>query len=214
MENSMLITRPENDCTTRYLSVWSKEVIDEAKKKGINVIDLWRGKANRKRVISTLEKRAPRLVFLNGHGSDKFVRGYDEEIILKHSDRKAVKLKIIFARSCKSAKILGQKAITQGATAYLGYKEDFWFTYNIAKISRPLEDKTAALFLEPSNYLVISLLKDHSTGYANNKSKALFRKNIEKLLIRGPSAEDYDTIRYLYWDMINQVCLGSEEATF
>ncbi len=214
MGNLLLITRPEYDVTTRYLSQWSEKIIKEAKNKGRSVIDLFRSKANRKRVISTLEKRSPGLVVLNGHGSENYVTGHDNEVILKDGDRKAVSSKIIFARSCKSAKILGQNAVIQGATAYLGYKEDFWFRYNVAKISKPLEDKTAALFLEPSNHLVISLLKDHPTGYANNTSKALFRKNIEKLLIEGPSAEDYDTIRYLYWDMINQVCLGNEEATF
>lgn len=214
MGNSLLITRPEHDVTTRYLSKWSEKIIKEARNKGKNVIDLFRGKANRNRVISTLEKRSPGLVVLNGHGSENCIRGHNNEIILKNSDRQVFNSKIIFARSCKSAKTLGPNAITQGATAYLGYKEDFWFRYNITKISKPLEDQTAALFLEPSNYLVISLLKSHPTGYANNKSRALFRKNIEKLLTESPLAEDYDTIRYLYWDMINQVCLGSEDATF
>lgn len=210
---NLLITRPEHDVTTRYLSRWSEKIIEEARRKGINIIDLWRGKANRKRVIGILEKRNPNGAFLNGHGGDTFVAGHDNEIILKDSDKKAVNSKIIIARSCKSANGLGRKAITLGATAYLGYKEDFWFSYNIMKISRPLEDRTVALFLEPSNHIVISLLKGHSTGYANNKSKALFRRNIEKLLIDGPVAEDYNAIRHLYWDMTHQVCLGSQDAT-
>lgn len=214
MGNSLLITRPEHDFTTRYLSRWSEKIITEAKNKGRNVIDLLRGKANRKRFISTLEKRGPGLVVLNGHGSENSVMGHDNEIILKEGDGGAISLKIIFARSCKSAKILGQNAIAHGATTYLGYKEDFWFRYNPAKISKPIEDKTAALFLEPSNHLVISLLKGHQTGYSNKKSRVLFRENIEKLLIAGPSTEDYDAIRYLYWDMINQVCLGKKDAIF
>lgn len=81
------------------------------------------------------------------------------------------------------------------------------------KTSRPLEDKTAALFLGPSNHIVISLLKGHPTGYANNKSKVLFRKNIEKLLIKGPSSDDYYAIRFLNWDIMHQVCLGDQDAT-
>ena len=210
---SLLITRPEHDITTRYLSRWSEKVIKKASRKGIDIIDLCRDKANRKRVIGILEKRNPNWVFLNGHGSDNLVAGHNNEIILKDSDKKAVNLKIIIARSCKSAKGLGRKAIAHGAIAYIGYKEDFWFSYNTAKISRPLEDKTAALFLEPSNHIIISLLKGHSTGHANNKSKALFRRNIEKLLIEGPIAEDYNAIRHLYWDMTHQVCLGNQDAT-
>jgi len=214
MGSTLLITRPEHDVTTRYLSKWSEKIIQEAKRKEKNIIDLFRSKANRNRIISTLGKRGPELVVLNGHGSEDCVMGHNNEIILRSGDREAFNSKIIFARSCKSARRLGQNAVNQGVTAYLGYKEDFWFKYNITKISRPLEDKTATLFLEPSNYLAIALLKGHPTGYANNKSKMLFRKNIEKLLIEGPLAEDYNTIRYLYWDMIHQVCLGSEDATF
>ena len=209
----LLITRPEHDITTRYLSRWSEKIIEEANKKGIDIIDLRRDKANRKRVIGILEKRNPDGAFLNGHGSDKFVAGNKNEIILRDSDKKAVNSKIIIARSCKSAKGLGKKAIAHGAIAYIGYKEDFWFSYNVEKISRPLEDKTAALFLEPSNHIVISLLKGHSIGRADNKSKELFRKNIEKLLVEGPSADNYYSMRYLYWDMTNQVCLGDQDAT-
>ena len=214
MEKLLLITRPEHDVTTRYLSKWSEKIIDEAENKKVNVIDLQRDKACRNRFINTLEKMAPELVILNGHGNENCVGGHNDEVILRDSDKKAINSKIIFARSCKSAHTLGQNAISQGATTYLGYKEDFWFKYNTNKISRPLEDKTSALFLEPSNHIAISLLKGHSAEDSNNKSRALFRKNIEKLLIEGPSSEDYDAIGYLYWDMIHQVCLGNENAIF
>jgi len=212
MAGSMLITRPENDDATIYLSKWSENIIKEAKNKGLKVIDLWRNKANRERVIGILGKVNPRFVMFNGHGSENCVRGHNMEIIIEEGDGKEFDSKIIFSRSCKSAKILGQTTITEGAIAYLGYKEDFWFKYNPKKVFRPLEDKTAELFLEPSNYLGIALLKGHTTGLSNNKSKGHFRKNMEKLLIEGPLAEDYDCIRYLYWDMIHQVCLGNQDA--
>lgn len=214
MEKSLLITRPEHDYTTCYLSKWSEEIIKEGEKKGINVIDLYREKANRNRVVGILEKRSPKLVILNGHGSEDCVKGHNNEVILGADDGKAVKNKIIYARSCKSAKILGQKAIVHGAQAYLGYNEDFMFMYSPDKVFRPLEDEAAALFLEPSNRLPISLLKNHTAEEANDKSKALFRKNIENLLVEGFSSEHYSAIGFLYWDMINQVCLGNEKAIF
>jgi len=212
MAKTLLITRPEHDCATRYLSTWSEEIIQKGKKKGICVIDLYRDKANRARVVGTLEKTNPKLVVLNGHGSENSVKGHNGEVILKADDKKAVKDKIIYARSCKSAKKLGQKTIADGAKTYLGYEKDFIFTYNTNKISKPLEDKEAALFLEPSNRIPLSLLKNHTAGEANEQSKVLFRKNIEKLLVEGSSSEHYSAITYLYWDMINQVCLGDKEA--
>jgi len=86
--------------------------------------------------------------------------------------------------------------------------------YTESKISKPLEDKTAELFLVPSNYIAISLLKGHTAGNADNRSKILFRRNIEKLIIEGPSSDNYYTIRYLLWDMMHQVCLGNKNAIF
>ena len=209
----LLITRPEHDVTTHYLSRWSKKIIEKAKSKGMDIIDLWREKANRKRVIGILEKRDIKIVFLNGHGKDDCVAGHDNEIILNDGDKKAVNSKIIFARSCKSAKVLGKKAIIQGALAYLGYTDDFIFFYTPEKISQPLEDKTAALFLEPSNHIIIALLKGHSTGDADKKAKELFRKNMKELLIKGPSSDDYYAVKGLYWDMIHQVCLGDRNIS-
>lgn len=214
MVKSLLITRPDHDCTTNYLSKWSEEIIKEGEDKGITVIDLDGDKANRDRVIGTLEKRSPELVILNGHGAEDCVMGHNNDVILEDDDEKAVKSKIIYTRSCKSAKILGQKSITYGARAYLGYDEDFIFMYSPDKIFRPVEDEAAALFLEPSNHIPISLIKNHTAEEANNNSKAMFRKNIEKLLVDGPSSEHYSAIGFLYWDMIHQVCLGDEEATF
>ena len=67
---TLLITRPEHDPATHCLSKWSEKIIDAAKKKNINVIDLHRKKANRDRVAGTLKKGIAKLVVLNGHGSD------------------------------------------------------------------------------------------------------------------------------------------------
>lgn len=159
MEKTLLITRPEHDVTTHYLSKWAGKVVEEAKRKGIDTIDLFRDKANRNRFIGILKKRKPKLLVLNGHGNDNSVMGHNNEIILQSDDGEALKGKVIYALSCRSAKILGQDSIAKGASAYLGYKEDFVFMYNVDKISKPTEDKTASLFFEPSNHLSISLLK-------------------------------------------------------
>ncbi len=103
---TLLITRPEHDASTYYLSKWSEKIIDKAKDRSIDIIDLHREKANRGRVIGTLEKRCPKLVVLNGHGSDNSVKGHNNEPILKEDDSEAIKDKIFYARSCRSAKSL------------------------------------------------------------------------------------------------------------
>lgn len=213
MNITLLITRPEYEAPTLYLSKWSEKIIKEADNKGIKVIDLHREKVNKDRVVGTLEKTNAKLVVFNGHGSDVAIYGQDDKPVLEMSDTKVVKDKIIYARACKSAGILGNNAVASGAISYLGYTEDFIFFRNKNSERHPLEDKTVEQFLEPSNYIPISLLKGHTTGEANNRPKNLFRKNIEKLIITGPNSSDYQTIRGLLWDMQNQVCLGDKNAT-
>lgn len=214
MAGTLLITRPEHDKVTHYLSKWSEPIINRANAKKVAVIDLHREKACRDRVIGTLKKNRPRLVVFNGHGSDNTVHGHDNEIILNDSDGEAVKGKIIYARSCKSAKNLGEYCVRHGADAYLGYKEDFVMFSEPLNVHKPLEDTTAGLFLEPSNHIPLSLLKGHTAGEANNKSRNIFRRNIQRLMIEGPSCGDYYTLGYLAWDMTHQVCLGDEDAKF
>lgn len=214
MARALLISRPEHDEPTHYLSKWSQQIIDMAKQRKVGVIDLHREKANRNRVIGTLEKTAAKLVVFNGHGNDNCIHGHNDEIILKGNDNTAMQGKIIYARSCKSAKNLGENSIRGGAIAYLGYKEDFIVATNSTNVRNPLKDKTAALFLEPSNYIPISLLKGHTVNEADNKSKNKFKSNIGNLIIKGPDSDDYYAIRYLLWDMNHQVCLGNKNATF
>ncbi len=214
LKGPLIITRPEHDFATRYLSRWSEHIIEEAKSKHAKVIDLHREKAARKRIVGILKKEKTALVVLNGHGDRDKVAGHQDEVILESTDDAAFQSKIIFARACRSAKTLAELAVKRGALAYLGYKEDFWLMCDQSKVSRPLEDKTAALFLEPSNHVPIALLKGHTAGDANNRSKNLFRKNIERLLLQGPSADNYGATRLLYWNMINQVCVGDENTSF
>lgn len=119
MSKEVLITRPEYDYTTRYISAWAEKVIDFARLKGTLL--------NEKR----------------GH---------------------------------------------------------------------PLADKTAELFLEPSNQVAISLLKGRTVGEAQQNSKKSFLRNIQKLLTSESTPEDSSALRYLLWDMQHQVCLGNQSA--
>ena len=212
MAKCLLITRPEHDEVTLYLSKWSKHIIDEAQNKSFDVIDLHRTKANKERMIGTLEKRLVSLAVINGHGSSDAVAGHDNEILANDQNKSSLKGTVVYARSCQSAKKLGPAAVKAGAFAYLGYQEDFYFFTEPEKMSRPLEDKTAELFLAPSNYVALGLLKGHSAEDANNRSKAKFRKTMEQIFIAGTNSTNYYTLRFLYWDMINQVCLGDGKA--
>lgn len=206
-KSSLLVTRPNYDLTTRYISAWAESVIDFAKKQSIHLFDLAGEKAKQDIFKSMIKKNNPDIVFLNGHGSEKMVTGQDQEIIIESGvNENLLKGKITYALSCKSAKVLGVESVKNGATAYIGYKDDFIFQYSKDKISKPKNDKTVALFLEPSNQIVISLLKGHKAIDAEKRGKNAFLKNIRKLITSQTPQDDGTNLRYLVWDMQNLVC--------
>jgi hypothetical protein len=200
----MIITRPEHEPATRYLSCWSGYIIEAAIKKNIDVTDLRREKAVRKELEGRL------LVILNGHGSDECVLGHnDKELINIKSNGDLLKGRVTYAVSCNSAKLLG-KYCADTNTAYIGYNEKFVFNAEARHLSHPLEDKRAARFLQSSNQVSLSLIKGHTAKESSDNSKSLFRDQIRELL---PSANNDPSAREdaadLFWDMNHQVCEGN-----
>jgi len=213
MSGLLLITRPKYEDTTWYLFRWSDFILKEAEEKGFERIDLSGEKATKERFLGTLRKKsgARMLVVLNGHGNDRAVAGQDE-IIISVEDAALLSDKIIYARACSSAKTLGPSAVNAGASAYIGYDIEFVFFTENEKLSRPLEDKTAALFLEPSNHVPIALLKGHTVSDANHRSQEKFLQVIKRLVAEGPGTVYYYTIPFIFADMTHQVCLGNSTA--
>ena len=210
----VLVTRPEYDYTTRYISAWSQKIIIFAESKGNLVIDLLKDRATKKEFESVVHKKNPSFVIINGHGNDQSVCGQDGDVLIEAGvNDDILNSRIVYALSCRSAKILGPESIKSGALAYIGYVEDFIFMYSNEKRGHPIDDKTAELFLEPSNQIVISLLKGHTAGEAHQGSKKFFLRNIQKLLTSESSSIESSALRYLFWDMKYQVCLGDQSAT-
>lgn len=206
MSDSLLVTRPNFDLTTRYISIWAEEIIKLAKLKNKNVFDLAKNRARRKEFESMVRKHNPDLVFLNGHGNETQVAGQDNEILLSVEDKNLFKNKTLYALSCKSGKTLGPESVESGARSYIGYAEDFIFLYDEKMINRPKEDKTAEIFMEPSNQVMLSLLKGHTAREAHENSKRSFAKRIRKMLSSQSTRIESSAVRYLIWDMQCQVC--------
>ena len=213
MNNSLLLTRPSHDLTTNYLYHWAALVINEAEKKNFKVYDLKDKKANQKSFAGIVKKTQPDLIYLNGHGSADFVCGDNDEIIVqKDRDEFLLKDKIVYALSCQSAKNLGPSCIKKGTTAYLGYDDDFIFLYDEHKITRPTSDNIAENFLEPSNLLILSIIKGNSVKISFRRSQNSFKEKIIKILNSESHEQDFNLVSYLSWDMKHQVCLGDQDA--
>lgn len=204
-----MITRPEHDDTTHYLSNWSKKIIDIAENKNIKVFDLNREKAIRTNVEVRLRKLSCNLTFFNGHGDFNVITGHNNEpIIIGGENEGLLKSKIVYAISCKSAKELGPRSVKAGAVSYTGFDDDFIFVYEPENISRPLHDNTAKLFLEPSQLFMKSLIKGNSVREGMDKTKKLLADNFLKAL----NDNDRDSAKYLWWDLKHFVSHGDVDA--
>lgn len=208
MPHTLLITRPFYDITTFYLHYWGKEIVDYAKSRSIKVSDLHDKRANRKELSSVIKKLNPDLIVLNGHGGEDRILGQDHEILIKVSDNEYIlKDSVVFALSCKSAKVLGHSSIASGTIAYIGYVEDFIFCTSDEFSTRPQLDPIAKLFLEPTNTIVKMLISGNTPEVSERRGKEEFNNNIKQVLTSS-SSDEY-LARFLVWDMINQVCLKS-----
>lgn len=209
----MLITRPNHDLTTDYLFFWSKHIIDYAIKIKRSIVDLARKRANFKEFNSIVRKVKPRLIVLNGHGNETTVAGYDNEPLVELGNNTEILAgKIVYARSCSSAKKLGNESSKKGCRAYIGYDDEFVFSVEINKITKPLEDKTAEIFLKPSNQIVISLLKGKTTSESNERSKGLYKKQIQEYSTSDATLDQKELVPLLVWNYHHQVCLGDQNA--
>ncbi|MEK7496800.1 MAG: hypothetical protein AAB657_02740 [Patescibacteria group bacterium] len=209
----MIVTRPQHDITTKYLSVWAGEVINFAKEKGVEVFDLFKDKANKNDFVGRVKKLQPEIIFLNGHGNDDCVAGHnDEKIVEVKNNHDILRDTITYALSCNSGKILGPKVVENNTATYIGYQDEFIFVGNMNYLSRPQDDPMAKPFMEASNQVMISLLKGNEAQDASKKSKSKFEEHFVKLSSSNTDADSLQIAQCLWWDMRNQVCLGKLEA--
>lgn len=208
---TLLITRPRYEITTFYLLSWSQKIIDFAYSKNVKVVDLKNNRANKKELTGIINKTKPELVILNGHGDSDLIEGQNGEVLIKAGENeKLLAGRIVYALSCNTAKSLGPESIAKGTKCYLGYTELFIFYRNPSCSTKPLEDPWSRLFLEPSNQIPISLIKNHTTNEAYKKTKEMFLKNIQELIVNN--SPDMFLVPHLLWDMQYLRCLGDPSA--
>lgn len=214
MSNIAIVTLPNSDQTTRYISAWAELTLESLKSNKLKFIPLVKGKATQSIFQSMCEKHKPSLVFLNGHGGPDAVCGQNNEVLLKAGENDVVLAgSVVYALSCSSAKLLGPSAVSNGTRAYIGYTEDFIFFISPDKRTKPREDKTAEKFLAPANHVIISLAKGHTTLEATGAAKSYFLKSIQGFASSKSSGEEREYIRYLVWNMRNLTCVGDTKTT-
>jgi len=215
MDKILLVTRPRYDDGTEYLSAYSSLVIKDAQEKGIVVKDFEKEKANKFEIEKYLKTKNPKLIFLNGHGSESEIDGHKETIFSIKDNVKLLKDRITYARACSVANSLGKEAVKDNDGCFIGYKLSFSFWMDGKWSSNPLKDKSAALYLGPSNEVVLSLLSGKTAKVSHERSKRMMVENMKKLLLLGEKnqPEAMGMLQILWENYEGQVVLGNEEAT-
>lgn len=194
----VLMTNPEVDAFTRYLLCWSKRLKKDFDGK-VNFYHLEKKKVNRKKFEGLLKKKDVDVVLLNGHGGDDCVYGSDG-IILDKDNVGLLKGKVIHAMSCNSAKTLGRISIENGAMAYVGYDEPFLAPRMDDKISNPLIDETASLFLDPAFIAQKALVNGKEPEEAVMLARRDYNRSIVKALTSPIQSDNDQFVGLLLWD--------------
>ncbi len=210
---TFLITRPEHEDTVFYLSVWSKELIEQAKENRVTVLDCHKERAVPSVVCPMLEKKHPTLVMFNGHGNAHQITGHHNEVLIeKGKNEQLLKGKIIYARSCSTSAELAESCVKKGAHAYIGYREQFVFWQGNTTSLRPLEDESARPCLEASNQVVKSLLAGSTAKEAYEHSQRVSDEWIEKLQRSNAPPDAVHVLPLVFWNKYVQTVHGDENA--
>lgn len=211
---SLLVTRPRHDETTIYLYYWASLIIKSAKGRNFTVYDLTEDKANSSLFKSYVEKNSPRLIFFNGHGTATQIAGHNNEILIEYNKNEQLLTgRVVYALSCSTSKVLGKSCVDKGTIAFIGYSDEYIFVTNAEFTTKPLQDKVAGLFLEPSNLVVMALIKGNTVGEAYNRSKVALIKNLRFALSSQASQEQKEVAEYLWADINIFTVYGNLKAS-
>lgn len=214
MQKGLLMTCPEYDDATAYLTYFSKEIINEAVEKSLK-FKIVRDKNLKTEPFSKIiNKLDYRLIVLNGHGSEDAVFGYKQNVIIQlNKNEHLLKERLVYARSCNVGAKLGKelmKATMNGA--FIGYNLPFMFYMDSEWTAKPHNDKIAKLFIEPSNLIPISIIKGNSAIDAHNNAKMQILKIMGKLIKRKQSPETPFYLEALWNNYSGQVIYGNKIA--
>lgn len=216
MDNLLLVTRPKYDDGTEYFSAYALEILKEAKKSDIPVKDFEGKEANKKNIEKYLKSKNPKMLFLNGHGNEREICGHKNEVIFSSTNVDLIKNRITYARACLSANVLGYEAVKNNSGCFIGYIYPFSFWMDGKRSATPLKDKIAGMFLNPSNEIVLSLLKGETAKMADKKSKRMMILNMKEILAMEQKNEPGATgMLQILWDNYEgQIVLGNQNASF
>lgn len=210
----ILITLPNFDPTTKYISVWNKDLIIPVmlKNSRSNLI-LEKKQASRSHVEYTIEKENPRLLIFNGHGDVDCICGQNNEILIKLGENdNLLNSRIVHSFTCDSANKLG---ISSKAEAFVGFNDKFFFWMSRTSVSRPLKDHLATPQIKTALIVPFEIIKGKSVDEAYNMSQNTFDSLIVEYTLNSAkytTEEIQRVLPLLIWNKIHQKKIGNGNA--
>lgn len=215
MPKIIVATNPADEVVVEYLDSWFEKVREKiVGNSEISFIELRKDQANKAELTRVIAKQNPDFVVLNGHGSERSIHGFNQQVLVQCNDNESLlKNRIVHALSCRSGKTLGPKCIEIGTKAYVGYEQDFKL-FHFGKRSKleQLDDNVASLFLEPAFEVVVALVEGNSVEQAFERSQDKYRQKLNVLISGKMDSNIIEIASCLYHDMKYQVRLGDGSA--
>lgn len=209
----ILLTNPMHDEATKILGSWIDSTgtyIDSLSSH--NVISLIGANVTKANLSSKSDEHKLELIQINGHGNEDILCGHNDIplIELHPSENKKYEGAIFHALACQAAKNLGGHLIDEGASTFIGYKENFHFYHSSSDPRKTLGDPLATIFLEPA-YQVTRSLAEGKTAEESFKASQSMSANYLKAAIAGnvPS----NILASIIHNIKNHIILGDSSVS-
>lgn len=198
----VLVSSPEIDNITRYLRIWSKDLIKTFENQH-NFIHLEGERATQAHFCGLLRKNFPDIVLINGHGNAESITGHNHEVLINKKNVSLLKGKTIHALSCKTAKELGPEAVKSGAKCYIGYDENFVLIMRKGNLQEPFKDDLANLFLNPAFTAPKALLSGKTPEESIKRTTEAYQHSINIAMNSDIQSDQEKCVPWLIHDLIH-----------
>lgn len=146
--SSALFLRPSYETLTQYVSLYLEGAVDNARRLGFHVFDLYADEATQENFFRILEEFNPYVVAAGSHGLENilFCQG-GERLLTACVNDDVLSEKVCFALACRTAISLGPSSVSKHCQLYFGWLSDYIVILD--ESYEPLSDPYAWSFLRP-----------------------------------------------------------------
>ena len=201
----LLSIRPDYDIATRYSQHWLLPVVKEARRIGIEVVDLYGKNANRRNF--DYYSKGAKFIVGTGHGSETTYTGQNKEILLEAGvNERVVSGKDVYLFSCLTgAGLIPSLYFSGNARQAIGFSEEY--TWLAVPPYDPSQDKYGSTFGDLAAYIGIKLLHGKSARDTAMLAKARADELISYWKKQDDPAAD-EVIKWLIHDRDAIVAYG------